>query len=375
MKSTLSAASLLAALAVVVQPAERWRLQHFHDEEQSSFAISSLQFASGERGVAAGDLIDRRSKVNPAMLATSDAGRTWSRVDIKETPLSLFFLNDTTGWMSTPKGIWKTAEAGRSWTKLSGLKEALHIHFADENRGWAVGARKRILETSDGGRKWTRIAALDQVKATEEYTAFNWIVFADQNNGMIAGASVPPRRGMPDDYHFPEWMDPEAAERRRQWPSMTIFLETRDGGRSWTSSQTSMFGRISRIRLAPDGAGLGLIEFRDSFEWPSEVFQINWKTGKSSRVFRRKEQVVTDIALLPSGRAYVAAIESPGKLRRSPVPAKLRILKSDNLQDWVEMEVDYRATARRATFAVVDEQRIWVATDTGMILKLERDGQ
>jgi hypothetical protein len=34
------------------------------------------------------------------------------------------------------------------------------------------------------------------------------------------------------------------------------------------------------------------------------------------------------------------------------------------------MEVDYRANAQRAVMAAVDAQNAWVATDTGMILKL-----
>ena len=34
---------------------------------------------------------------------------------------------------------------------------------------------------------------------------------------------------------------------------------------------------------------------------------------------------------------------------------------------WV---VDYRASAHRSMISAVDERNIWVATDTGMILKL-----
>jgi hypothetical protein len=34
------------------------------------------------------------------------------------------------------------------------------------------------------------------------------------------------------------------------------------------------------------------------------------------------------------------------------------------------MDVDYRAVARRARLAASDPGNVWVATDTGMILKL-----
>ena len=35
-----------------------------------------------------------------------------------------------------------------------------------------------------------------------------------------------------------------------------------------------MFGRISRIRFDANGRGLGLIEFDDYFEFPSELFNL-----------------------------------------------------------------------------------------------------
>ena len=64
-------------------------------------------------------------------------------------------------------------------------------------------------------------------------------------------------------------------------------------------------------------------------------------------------------------------IERPGKLMQSPFPGKLRILKSSNLRNWSEMPVDYRASGRHATLAVIDERNAWVALDSGMILRLE----
>jgi len=39
------------------------------------------------------------------------------------------------------------------------------------------------------------------------------------------------------------------------------------------------------------------------------------------------------------------------------------------LENWTEMSVDYRAVARRAMISGPDPQHVWVATDTGMILK------
>jgi hypothetical protein len=44
-------------------------------------------------------------------------------------------------------------------------------------------------------------------------------------------------------------------------------------------------------------------------------------------------------------------------------------LKSENLTDWQEMPVDYRASAVRAVLRSSGDGSLWVATDSGMILK------
>jgi hypothetical protein len=100
------------------------------------------------------------------------------------------------------------------------------------------------------------------------------------------------------------------------------------------------------------------------------VFRIDWTTGKSQRVFREKGRLITDAALPPTGPAYLAGVEKMDKLSDSPVPGKLKVVKSDDWSNWQEMNVDYRATAHRALLSAVDDRNIWVATDTGMILKL-----
>ena len=348
--------------------ADHWELQFFHDAKDTTLAINDLKFSSTGRGVAVGVLTTKKGKTKPAMLVTSDGGHTWTYTSFKEIGLSLFFSNESMGWLVTPDGIWKTVEAGRSWTKLrKSPKNIYRVHFLAERNGWAVGADKGVWETKDGGLNWSRVAAAEEVKSTRDYTFFSSITFVNGSTGIITGASVPPRRrGSP----FPDWMDPELAEMRREWPAMNILLETRDGGKRWTSSTMSLFGRITRVVLSPQGTGLGLIEFFHFFDWPSEVFRLDWRSGKSERVFREKNRAVTDIAITPGGEAYLAGFEPSGKLHHAPIPGKLKILRSSDLKEWQDMEVDYRAVASRAVISATDESHIWIATDTGMILRL-----
>ena len=362
--SLLAVGALL--LAVAAPAAERWRIRYFYDTpEDATFNIFDIAFSSPERGMAVGSLSSSSRREKPYAVATADGGATWTPVRLPDFPISLFFLNDKAGWLAGRDNIWYTADFGESWKKLGRAPGTLRVHFRDEQRGWALGTKKAVRETSDGGATWRDVAAAAQPEANPENTVYAAVAFANPDAGMIAGWSRPPRRGVRAE--VPDWVDPETV--RREWPGLSIMLETKDGGSHWTVGQTSMFGQVTNLSLAPDGRGLGLIEFFEKFDYPSEVYRIEWRTGKTARVFRRKDRAVTDVLLLPEGPAYLAAIEPPGTMLHSPIPGKLKILKSGNLDLWEEMPVDYRAVARRATLAAAGS-RMWAATDTGMILEL-----
>jgi hypothetical protein len=130
-----------------------------------------------------------------------------------------------------------------------------------------------------------------------------------------------------------------------------------------------LIGHVTRVRLAPDGTGLGLTEYADSFKYPSEAFKLDWKTGKSDSVFRDKKYALTDVWLAKDGSAYLAGIEMQGSVR-SVAGGRVRVFRSSDMKGWFEMKVDYRASAQRVIFAGADND-LWIATDNGMILKLK----
>jgi hypothetical protein len=69
----------------------------------------------------------------------------------------------------------------------------------------------------------------------------------------------------------------------------------------------------------------------------------------------------------------IAGFETQGPVFRSPVPGKVKILTSNDMDEWTEMTVDYRAVAHSVLLAGPDENHVWAATDTGMILKLVKE--
>jgi hypothetical protein len=119
------------------------------------------------------------------------------------------------------------------------------------------------------------------------------------------------------------------------------------------------------------------VEFNNTFEWPSEVYRFHAGRGDSSRLYRKADRLITDILLTESGAAYLAGTEVAALVHDSPIPGKLKIVHAttEGGQDkFEEMPVDYRATAHRAFIAAAPsaglDPEVWVATDTGMILKL-----
>jgi hypothetical protein len=360
---------LLFAFSLAAPAADHWDIQYSFQQPQSSLVISDLKFPSAKRGIAAGYIL-RNEKTTPTVLITSDGGAHWTLIPFKEEPYSLFFLDDSLGWMVTEKGLWQTDEAGRTWKKLPNPPKGItRVHFLDRTHGWAIGAKMQAAETKDGGATWRPLAALAELKVAPEYTTFNAVAFGSPEFGIIAGTDVPPRRN-----EVPDWMDPQKAQNRRQLPSTLVLLQTLDGGATWKPSSASVFGRVTRISLTPGGDSLGLVEFASNFEWPSEVYRFHAGGGESTRVYRKNDRLITDILLTQSGAAYMAGSEVTAVVRENPIAGKLKIVRTLDNKNFEDMAVDYRAHAHRVFLAAAPtaglDPEIWVATDTGTILKL-----
>jgi hypothetical protein len=357
--------ALIFVLASALLHAERWKMQFLYDEDKSAMVINDLVFPSAQTGIACAILTTERTPKGLVLL-TRDSGTTWQRVEVQEFPMSLNFLNESTGFMVTNKGLWKTEERGLVWKKLKSWNNVQRVHFTSAQRGFAVGPNRVFLETKDGGKTWGPVEAAKKLSAT---TNFYWVAFQGDQRGIVMGSSASPRRRTAI---LPEYLDPEAAAKEREWPHLSATLETRDGGQTWTPQTAPIFGRMKRLRFVPDGIyGLSILQYEYAFEVPSEAYLFNWKTGKSESTYRAAERYLEDVGFLSPTAGLMAVIERPGKMMQSPLPGKLKMLKATNLRSWMEMPVDYRAVGNRAILAVVNEKNAWVALDTGMILKLE----
>jgi len=363
----LLAAALLSPSRAEDTPQPQWKSQYFYDESKTALVLEDLAFPSAQRGLAVGTIVEGSHR-RPAMVLTSDGGAHWELSKPEELPVSVFFLNENLGWMVTENGLWKTIETGRKWTKVGKFPKGpiLRVYFIDANNGFAVGEKKTILETHDGGAKWSQVATAAAPPGEAAYSAYTWVAFATPQYGLILGFNQPPRRWGPD---LPDWMDPQSASTYRDVPHLNYSLETRDGGKTWRSSSASLFGDTTKVQFLKDGQGVGLVEYSQYFRMASEVYAIDWKTGKSHSIYKDAKFGVTDVCRLSDGTTYLAGILAPGRMRNL-VPGKVQVLVSHDDRNWQTMPVDYRATANRVVLAAPDGQNVWMATDSGMILKL-----
>ena len=372
---------LLALLAPALF-GERWTLQYFYDDPKEKMEILDLAFPSAQHGVAIGwtGEVTSDRKVKAAVLLTTDGGEHW-KIDhpfLEDEPRSLFFLNDNQGWMVTENAIWTTPDGGVKWHRLCDqakpnpkLKPAppggliLRVWFLDAQHGFAIGYQKTVLETRDGGKTWKPLAEAAKPTGDPTYTAYSRIVF-DGDRGLIVGTAIPPRRELGP---FPSWMDPTRATKTAPAPNVTQLLQTRDGGVNWTSSNSSLLGLVNAIRLAGQ-LGLTVFDYPESFDFPSEVFDLDLNAGTSKSSFKDKDRRVFDAVLFRGPAAVIAAVQPTGRLNSVPIPGKVKMLSSVDLVEWKEMDVDYRAVATSLVLAGPDRQHLWAATDTGMILHL-----
>jgi hypothetical protein len=345
----------LVLLPLSAEP--RWNIQFLYDRADSNFAIEDLQCPNALHCVAAGLIDDKNGHEKGAVVVTSDGGLHWSQYEVKERPLSLFFLNESQGWMVTDRGLWSTMEGGRAWTRVQARKGTLQAWFLDANHGYITGVKGLVEETIDGGKSWTKLEASDQAP---DALSLNYDLISFRGtHGIIIGA---PTASSPILFD----LRPEASAGGK-----VTVLETVDGGKKWKYGTIPIDGELAQLRMSDRGTVVTIILYPDP-KRPvgSAAFETPLGARNGRVIFAERDRAATDIALLSDGGAILAAIEPPGNSTQVPIPGRLKILRSEDLKVWQEMDVDYRAVGQRAIIAAPDGQHMWVATDTGAILSL-----
>src|SRR6187549_3741662 len=98
---------LLAFLLLIPASAREWKISYFFDQARETLHFADIAFPSATRGIAVGSIVDEVGERPPKHigLITIDSGDHWTQVKLSDEPRSLFFLNDSIGWMVTDRGI------------------------------------------------------------------------------------------------------------------------------------------------------------------------------------------------------------------------------------------------------------------------------
>jgi hypothetical protein len=342
--------------------APRWNIQYLYNRAGSNFAIEALECPTAQHCVAAGLVDDKKGREQGMVVVTADGGLHWSQYEVKDRPVSLFFLDDSQGWMVTDRGLWSTSEGGRTWNKIDSRKGILQTWFLDARRGYIAGLKGLVEETSDGGKTWTKLVAGEKGTAAQlpnQLLNYDIISFRGMH-GIVIGT---PESSLPGSV-FPSPGPPAGGK--------IALLETLDGGKKWTSGSIGLDGELAQLRMSDQGFVVSLILYSDAkYPVASAVYKTPLGSPDGRLIFAERDRAATDIALLAGSGAVLVTIEPPGNSTQVPIPGKLKILESANLKVWQEMDVDYRAVAQRAVIAAPDDRHMWVATDTGAILALD----
>ena len=156
---------MLAIAAGQAVCAEKWRVQYFYDKNHSSLTINDLAFPSPSHGVAVGHL-DENNDSRPVSVVTDDGGAHWTVKPLKQMPISLFFLDDSQGWMVTPKGIWHTDEGGR---ELAGVAEIAEAADPGTFSGRAARLRCGHQQVGVPDRGWGQDLGTDRRRGGTQY--------------------------------------------------------------------------------------------------------------------------------------------------------------------------------------------------------------
>ena len=120
---------------------------------------------------------------NASLLKTVDGGESWVRSDL-DFPVNsgtIFFADDTTGWIGdSAGGIHKTSDGGVTWRPLDYPHSVNSISFSDRFSGCVVGMDGYSATTRDGGENW-----LMEKRITGN--TFTSVVLKNSRNGWAVG--------------------------------------------------------------------------------------------------------------------------------------------------------------------------------------------
>ena len=119
------------------------------------FFLSKIQFTDSQTGYIIGG-----DDTGGYLLKTVDSGQTWQLINLNTpdnvVPTGMFFLNNTTGFISGEKLFIKTTDGGKIWSEVMGpVSENINnVSFKNADEGYATSDNGKYFRSVDGGNTW-----------------------------------------------------------------------------------------------------------------------------------------------------------------------------------------------------------------------------
>jgi len=162
------------------------------DIKNMSYPFNDLYFINENKGFATGGSDDIHFETGE-LFVTHDGGKIW---EISLSPGAssgpVQFLDDQLGFLLTSrKGIYKTEDGGNNWSHIYKGSNIWDMYFINETTGWISRTVTNdgrdfatIYSTIDGGEHWE---AVFQEVVNNSYLGYKKIHILDSNNGWAVG--------------------------------------------------------------------------------------------------------------------------------------------------------------------------------------------
>ena len=221
--------------------------------------LQDVYFMDNQNGLVVGD--------GGLMLATSDGGKTWEKMEIDMRPpgagqrpggppgagggpppgfgrggpaplYNIYFVDENVGFIIGGRGtILKTEDGGKTWARKMAMSSAgigrggnprgmranlMGIQMISETTGFIAGTENTILKTTDGGETW--VGSSERARVGETRNNLEGIWFVSPTTGWVIG-------------------------------SFGILLHTADGGENWEKRDPGFDNNLFGIHFLDENTG------------------------------------------------------------------------------------------------------------------------
>ncbi len=116
--------------------------------------LNDIVFVDKQNGWAAGN--------NGTIIHTGNGGISWQMQNstVNNDLTTMYFLNDSTGWVCGYNKILATTDSGTTWSNISprvpGRFSFTSLYFTATDTGWAATGTDTLLFTANGGNSWKK---------------------------------------------------------------------------------------------------------------------------------------------------------------------------------------------------------------------------